>query len=448
MDKRDPIIVSAVRTAIGDFGGAFRDVQHTDLASHVMREVCGRVDNFPKEEVGDVYWGVVMVRSDENGLARCAMLQAGLPVSSSAVQMNRACCSSMEAIRVACMSIRQGESDAIVAGGGESMSNVPYSIKGARWGLKMRHQVLSDGVWDGLSDQYTGLIMGLTAENVAEEYGISRKEQDEFAYRSQINAKKALETGRFKDEIAPFVIQGKHGKPDKIIDTDEHPRPNTTLEGLSKLPPAFKENGTVTAGNSSGINDGASAVLIVSRELADRLRSDKAVEGSRGGGGRRRAAHYGHRSHPCREKAHEAHRLLGRRHAACRNERGVCGAVYCVGARAWHKDRNPQCQRRRYRPGSPHREYGMPACCHSDTRAGETGSGKRLGHALRRERARHGGHNRERLARANISRGVEIGLRDILSAFQVTVRLLPAMAATAMRGLRRPAAATGIAKAL
>ncbi len=271
MDKRDPIIVSAVRTAIGDFGGAFRDVQHTDLASHVMREVCGRVDNFPKEEVGDVYWGVVMVRSDENGLARCAMLQAGLPVSSSAVQMNRACCSSMEAIRVACMSIRQGESDAIVAGGGESMSNVPYSIKGARWGLKMRHQVLSDGVWDGLSDQYTGLIMGLTAENVAEEYGISRKEQDEFAYRSQINAKKALETGRFKDEIAPFVIQGKHGKPDKIIDTDEHPRPNTTLEGLSKLPPAFKENGTVTAGNSSGINDGASAVLIVSRELADRL---------------------------------------------------------------------------------------------------------------------------------------------------------------------------------
>ena len=271
MDKRYPIIVSAVRTAIGDFGGCFRDVSHTDLASHIMREVCRRVDNFPKEEVGDVYWGVVMVRSDENGLARCAMLQAGLPVTSSAVQMNRACCSSMEAIRAACMSIRQGESDAIVAGGGESMSNVPYSIKGARWGLRMRHQELSDGVWDGLSDQYTGLVMGLTAENVAEEYGISRKEQDEFAYGSQMNAKKAMETGRFKDEIAPFVIPGKRGKPDTIIDTDEHPRPNTTLDGLSKLPPAFKENGTVTAGNSSGINDGALAVLVVSRELADRL---------------------------------------------------------------------------------------------------------------------------------------------------------------------------------
>jgi len=236
----------------------------------VMGEVCQRI-NFPKEEIGDVYWGVVMVRSDENGLTRCAALKAGLPVQASAVQMNRACCSSMEALRVASMTIRLGEADAIIAGGGESMSNVTYSIKGARWGLRLKHQELSDGVWDGLFDQYTGLIMGLTAENVAEEYHISRAEQDEFAFTSQMRAKKALEEGRFKDEIVPVMIPGKRGEPEKRFETDEHPRPQTTLEGLAKLPPAFKKNGTVTAGNSSGINDGASALLVVSRELADRL---------------------------------------------------------------------------------------------------------------------------------------------------------------------------------
>lgn len=270
MDKRDPIIVSAVRTAIGDFGGGLRDVTHTELATLVMDEVCKRA-SFPKEEVGDVYWGTVMLRSDENGLARCAMLDAGLPMSSSAVQMNRACCSSMEAIRIATMGIRLGESDAFVVGGGESMSNVAYSIKGARWGLRLQHHEISDGVWDGLFDKASGLIMGLTAENVAAEFKVSRQDQDEFAYLSQMRAKKALEEGRFKDEIVPVVIPGKRGKPDRIVDTDEHPRPQTTLEGLAKLPPAFKKDGTVTAGNSSGLNDGASAVLVVSRELADRL---------------------------------------------------------------------------------------------------------------------------------------------------------------------------------
>jgi acetyl-CoA C-acetyltransferase len=270
MDKRDPIIVSAVRTPIAVFGGSFRDIPHEKLATTVMDEVCKRV-SFPKERLDDVYWGVVMVRSDENGLARCAALKAGIPDHVSAVHINRACCSSMEAIRIASMRIRLGEGDAILAGGGESMSNVAYSIKNARWGLRLRHHELSDGVWDGLFDQYTGLIMGLTAENVAEKYDISREDQDQFAYTSQMRAKKALEEGRFKEEIVPVVIPGKRGKKDIIVDTDEHPRPETTLEGLSKLSPAFKDHGTVTAGNSSGINDGASAVLVLSRELADQL---------------------------------------------------------------------------------------------------------------------------------------------------------------------------------
>jgi len=270
MDKRDPIIVSAVRTPIGTFGGSLRDISHTKLAALVMDEVCKRV-NFPKKDLDDVYWGVVMLRSDENGLARSAVLDAGIPDYVSAVQVNRACCSSMEAIRIASMAIRLGEADAIIAGGGESMSNVSYSIKNARWGLRLRHQELSDGVWDGLMDHHTGLIMGMTAENVAEKYHISREDQDQFAFTSQMRAKKAIEEGRFKDEIVPIVIPGKHGKPDVIIDRDEHPRPDTTLEKLSKLPPAFKENGTVTAGNSSGINDGASGVLVLSRELANKL---------------------------------------------------------------------------------------------------------------------------------------------------------------------------------
>jgi acetyl-CoA C-acetyltransferase len=271
MDKRDAIIVSAARTPIGDFGGAFKGVLHTMLASVVMDEVCKRA-NFPKEDLDDVYWGIVMCRTDENGVARAAALGAGIPDHVSTAQLNRACCSSMEAIRIASMAIRLGEADAILAGGGESMSNVSYSIKNARWGMRIRHQELSDGVWDGLMDHYCGLMMGETAENVAEKYNISREDQDELAFTSQMRAKKALEEGRFKDEIVPVVIPGKRGKPDIVVDTDEHPRPETTLEGLSKLPPAFRENGSVTAGNSSGINDGASGVLVVSRELADRMK--------------------------------------------------------------------------------------------------------------------------------------------------------------------------------
>jgi acetyl-CoA C-acetyltransferase len=270
-NKREAIIVSAARTPIGAFGGALTPLSHTELASIVMKEVLKRADNFPAEDLNDVYWGMVMQRCDENGLARTALLKAGIPETVGAVHVSRACCSSMEAIRIASTYIHMNDGDAFIAGGGESMSNVSYSIHGARWGLRLRHQQLSDGVWDGLFDQYTGLIMGMTAENVAEKYNVSREDQDEFAYTSQMRAKKALETERFKDEIVPVVIPGKRGKPDTVIDTDEHPKPHTTPEKLSVLPTVFKEGGTVTAGNASGMNDGASGVLVVSRERADRM---------------------------------------------------------------------------------------------------------------------------------------------------------------------------------
>ncbi len=266
--ENDPVIVSAVRTPIGAFGGGLRPVLHEHLAVTVLKEVCDRVD-FPKELLDDVYWGVVMLRSDENGLARGAVLKAGIPERVSAVQVNRACCSSMEAIRLASMSVRLGEGRALIAGGGESMSNVPYSLKNARWGMPFRHQELTDGIWDGLTDHHTGIVMGLTAENVAEKYEISRQDQDEFAYTSQMRAKAAMASGRFKDEIVPVVIPGKRGKPDRVIDTDEHPKPDTTLEDLQNLSPAFKKDGTVTAGNASGLNDGASAVIVCSKSIAE-----------------------------------------------------------------------------------------------------------------------------------------------------------------------------------
>ncbi|GAB6147284.1 thiolase family protein [Desulfocicer niacini] len=263
-----PVIVSAVRTPIGAFGGAFRKLSHEDLAVAVLKAVSERID-FPKGMLDDVYWGTVMVRSDENGLARGATLKAGYPDHVSSVQLNRACCSSMEAIRIASMAIRLGDAQAIVAGGGENMSNVTYSLKNARWGMRIRHQEISDGIWDGLFDHHTGLIMGMTAENVAEKYNISRENQDAFAYTSQMRAKKALEIGRFKDEIVPVTIPGKRGKPDIVVDTDEHLKPDTTMEDLARLPGAFKKDGTVTAGNASGLNDGASAVMVLSKKVAD-----------------------------------------------------------------------------------------------------------------------------------------------------------------------------------
>jgi acetyl-CoA C-acetyltransferase len=268
-DKRDAIIVSAVRSPIGAFGGGLRDVSNVDLSSQIMRAACERV-NFPKEKLDDLYWGSVMQRGDENSLARDAELKAGIPYTTPVVQVSRACCSSMESMKIAAMRIKTGDAEAILAGGSESMSNVGYSIYGARWGLRLQHKVLSDGVWDGLSDHTLNVLMGETAENVAEDFHITRQEQDELAYTSQMRAKKAIESGRFKDEIQPISIPQRKGKPDKIFDTDEHPKFDTTMEGLAKLPAAFRQGGTVTAGNSSGINDAASASIIVSREFADK----------------------------------------------------------------------------------------------------------------------------------------------------------------------------------
>ncbi len=262
------VITSAVRTAIGSFGGSLKDYPAPDLAGLVVREALNRSKVEPGE-VGDVIIGQCMQRTDELPTGRLAALKAGLPIHVPGVTIQRNCASGMQAVVYGAQQIMLGDADIIVAGGVEVMSRVPYTIDKARWGLRLQHATLSDGIWDGLTDGWSGLIMGLTAENLAEKYSISREEQDIIALRSHNNAEKAIKEGKFKEEIVPVEIPGKKGEK-KIFDQDEHVRFGLTMEQLSALKPVFKKDGTVTAGNASGINDGASAVVLMSEEEANR----------------------------------------------------------------------------------------------------------------------------------------------------------------------------------
>jgi len=262
------VITSAVRTAIGSFGGSLKDYPAPDLAGLVVREALNRSKVEPGE-VGDVIIGQCMQRTDELPTGRLAALKAGLPIHVPGVTIQRNCASGMQAVVYGAQQIMLGDADIIVAGGVEVMSRVPYTIDKARWGLRLQHATLSDGIWDGLTDSWSGLIMGLTAENLAEKYSISREEQDIIALRSHNNAEKAIKEGKFKEEIVPVEIPGKKGEK-KIFDQDEHVRFGLTMEQLSALKPVFKKDGTVTAGNASGINDGASAVVLMSEEEANR----------------------------------------------------------------------------------------------------------------------------------------------------------------------------------
>jgi len=270
LNKRDAVIVSAVRTPIGTFGGAFRNLHDTDLSVVVMKELTKRA-TIENQRIDDVVWGCCYQRvTRETNIARVAAIHAGLSVETPGVTLQRVCTSSLQAIVYASWAIRLGEADIVIAGGTESMSTVPYIIEGARWGLRMKEQEIRDPMWDGLTLLGVGPSMGITAENVAEKYNISREEQDQFAFLSQQRAVSAIKNGRFKDEIIPVSVSQKR-EGTKIIHTDEHPKADTTLEMLSKLPPAFKKGGTVTAGNASGINDGAAGVVVMSWEKAKKL---------------------------------------------------------------------------------------------------------------------------------------------------------------------------------
>ncbi len=265
----DVFAVSAVRTAIGTFGGGLRDYPAPDLMALMVKESLRRA-NVPGDLVGDVVVGQCMQRMDEVVTGRLAALKAGLPITVPGVTIHRNCASAMQAVIYGAQQIMLGDMDVVVVGGVETMSRVPYSLYQARWGARMQHGVMSDGIWDGLTDSYTGLIMGLTAENLAEKYNITRQDQDEIALRSHHNAEAAIKAGYFKEEILPVEIPQKKGAP-TVFDTDEHVRMGMTMDQLSRLKPGFKKDGTVTAGNASGINDASAAIVLMSGEKVREL---------------------------------------------------------------------------------------------------------------------------------------------------------------------------------
>ncbi len=267
---RDVVIVSAVRTAIGTFAGSISQVPASELGAVVLREAIKRA-NIAPEQVDEVILGNVLTSGQGQNPARQASIKAGIPIEVPAYTLGMVCGSGLKTVITAAQTIMAGAADVVIAGGMESMSIAPYLLPKARTGYRMGNdQIVDSMVFDGLTDAFNLYHMGVTAENLAEKYGISREEQDELALASQQKAVAAIESGRFKDEIVPVSIPQKKGEP-KIFDTDEHPRKGTTMEALAKLSPAFKKGGTVTAGNASGINDGAAAFVVMAREKAEEL---------------------------------------------------------------------------------------------------------------------------------------------------------------------------------
>lgn len=265
---RETVILSACRTPVGRYLGSLAEVPAVRLGAICIREAVKRA-NIADTDIDEVIMGNVLTAGLGQNPARQAAIYAGLPQEIPAITINKVCASSMRAVMLADQIIRSGDADVIVAGGMENMSAAPYLVPKARSGYRMGNGVLVDEmIYDGIWCAFNDYHMGITAENVAEKYGITREEQDKIGYRSQMLAKKAIEEGLFKEEIVPVEIKTKKGT--VIFDTDEHPRPDTTLEAMAKLPPAFKKDGTVTAGNASGINDAGAALVLASREWAEK----------------------------------------------------------------------------------------------------------------------------------------------------------------------------------
>jgi len=265
---KDVVIVGATRTPIGTFGGALRDMKAIELSQFIIESIIRRT-GIEKNVVDQVIMGNCFEPIDHN-VARIGLVKAGLPVETTAFHIVATCGSGMQAIMSGVQSIRDDNADCVIAGGVESMSTAPYLLPTARWGFRLQHHMAVDMIWKSMQEHPIGGGMGLTAENLAEKYHIPREEQDAFALRSQQNAARAIREGRFKDEISPVPIPQRKGEP-KMFDTDEHPKPDMTMEKLAALPPAFKKDGTVTAGNACGINDAAAAVILMTTEKAREL---------------------------------------------------------------------------------------------------------------------------------------------------------------------------------
>ncbi len=264
------VILSAVRTPIGKYGGAFKEISAVSLGVTASVEAMKRAAVLP-DQIDEVIFGMARQAGNRPNPARQILYHSGIPVERTAFTVNKACASGMKAITLASQALLIGESKIVMAGGTENMSQIPYLLDGARWGYRLGDAALVDAMYrDGLFCPLAEMIMGETAEILAEKYGLSRREQDEYAYQSQMKAKRAAEEGRFRDEIVPVPIKDKRGQECLIAD-DEHPRPETTVEKLAKLPPVFKEGGSVTAGNSSGLTDAAAALVLTTESQAKEM---------------------------------------------------------------------------------------------------------------------------------------------------------------------------------
>ena len=262
-------IVSAKRTAIGSFGGSLKDIPAATLGTEVVKKSLEEI-NLSPTLVDEVIFGNVLGAGLGQNIARQIAIFAGIPQEKSAFVVNKVCGSGLKSVVLGAQSILLGDNDIVVCGGVENMSTAPYYTKDARFGAKLGNFELEDSIiHDGLTDAFENYHMGITAENIAEQFSISRKQQDEFAVLSQQKASTAIEKGKFSNEIVPITIKTR--KEEKVFDTDEFVRPSTNLESLAKLRPAFKKDGTVTAGNASGINDGAACVILMSEKRANEL---------------------------------------------------------------------------------------------------------------------------------------------------------------------------------
>lgn len=266
----DVVIVSALRTPIGAFGGSLKDVTAVDLGTHLVKASLEKLALDPKL-VDEVILGNVLSAGLGQNVARQIAVNAGLPKETAAFTINKVCGSGLKSVMLAAQSIMAGDNEVVIAGGTESMSQAPYVLQNQRWGSRMGDVKALDLILkDGLTDAFEGYHMGITAENIAEKYGFDRQKQDELAAASQQKAEKAVTEGRFKDEIVPFPIPQRRGEP-VLMENDEYPKFGTTVDTLGKLRPAFKKDGTVTAGNASGINDGAAVLVLMSKEKAASL---------------------------------------------------------------------------------------------------------------------------------------------------------------------------------
>ena len=264
------VILSAVRTPIGRFGGAFKDTSAVSLGVGASLEALNRARLKP-DQVDEVIFGHARQAGNGPNPARQILYRSGIPAGRPAFTVNKACASGMKAIALGYQSLLLGENNVVLAGGIENMSQIPYLLDGARWGYRLGDDALIDAMYrDGLFCPLAERIMGETAETLAEKYQISRREQDHFAYESQMKARESAELGKFKEEIVPVAVKDKSAGESYIV-ADEHPRPDTTLENLAKLAPVFKKGGSVTAGNSSGLTDGAAALILTTESQADRL---------------------------------------------------------------------------------------------------------------------------------------------------------------------------------